>query len=731
MSENTDNGYIDVVFDIDVPETEHEELSGRSKPDQHPIEAITNLTETLEGLSTGVTEEVSARQQADNALQLEITNEATFRSNADAQLQTNITNEKNRAEGVEGSLNNLTTTNKSNLVAAINEVKSEESSSSEVLTSHIDNKNNPHEVTKAQVGLGNCDNTADIDKPISTATQSALDNITNGTTSIAYDNTTSGLSATTLQGAIDEIDSDLDNVEDLIPSAASTSNQLADKSYVDMADNNLQSQIDAISASSDVTDIVGTYAELQAYDTSTLTNDDIIKVLKDESQSGATTYYRWVVSGSSGSFVLIGSEGPYYTKAEADELYDEKQNKITSTNKLNSDLVDDSGQTNKFVTSAEKSQISTNASNITTLQSGKADKSTTYTKTEVDTIASGKANVGLDNLSEAGQMIVDTQNGTISNCILEIPQNIKMEISGSNVIIKSGSTLVDSGSTYTTFTLTSDFTTDFSSTPNGDWFLMLSRGTGGVLRSVGQQVNKTVSGATDSLAGTTYHTWFDTENKIIKRYGNNTDPTVYERGCYPCAIINVTSGVPSFAKDSKGRDMIFNGAGFIGHHAFVYPNVKALIPNEHNSDGSLKSFEYTTNSLKIVELRTTPYSETYPRNVTLSNTGNIDSVGYIKVNKISDVITQYSNYVRQYCYEDNQIYMYVNNVLSHPIELGIISYDYDGTTVSNFTIHQPYEGARDLLTDNKQDVLTSITGYDSTQTQTLKNINGVLTWVTD
>lgn len=43
------------------------------------------------------------------------------------------------------------------------------------LTSHINNKNNPHEVTKAQVGLGNCDNTSDLDKPISTATQTALD----------------------------------------------------------------------------------------------------------------------------------------------------------------------------------------------------------------------------------------------------------------------------------------------------------------------------------------------------------------------------------------------------------------------------------------------------------------------------------------------------------------------------------------------------------------------------
>ena len=45
----------------------------------------------------------------------------------------------------------------------------------EVVDTHIANTENPHAVTKAQVGLGSVDNTADLDKPISTATQAALD----------------------------------------------------------------------------------------------------------------------------------------------------------------------------------------------------------------------------------------------------------------------------------------------------------------------------------------------------------------------------------------------------------------------------------------------------------------------------------------------------------------------------------------------------------------------------
>lgn len=42
------------------------------------------------------------------------------------------------------------------------------------LTSHINDTANPHSVTKTQVGLGNVDNTSDLNKPISTATQTAL-----------------------------------------------------------------------------------------------------------------------------------------------------------------------------------------------------------------------------------------------------------------------------------------------------------------------------------------------------------------------------------------------------------------------------------------------------------------------------------------------------------------------------------------------------------------------------
>ena len=82
------------------------------------------------------------------------------------------------------------------------------------------------------------------------------------------------------------------------------------------ADTNLQDQIDAITSASDVVDVVGTYQELEAYETSKLTDNDIVKVLEDDTHDNATSYYRW-----ENAWQYIGSLGPFYTKSEADSTF--------------------------------------------------------------------------------------------------------------------------------------------------------------------------------------------------------------------------------------------------------------------------------------------------------------------------------------------------------------------------------------------------------------------------
>ncbi|MCR5505166.1 MAG: hypothetical protein K6E94_06455 [Elusimicrobiaceae bacterium] len=105
----------------------------------------------------------------------------------------------------------------------------------------------------------------------------------------------------------------------LTPSAGDlTQVKKAVNNIVDTAANNLQSQIDAITSASDVFDVVGTYAQLQAYDKTTVPLNDIIKVLQDSTHNNAATYYRLVETSGATEWQYIGQEGPYYTKSEID-----------------------------------------------------------------------------------------------------------------------------------------------------------------------------------------------------------------------------------------------------------------------------------------------------------------------------------------------------------------------------------------------------------------------------
>ena len=92
------------------------------------------------------------------------------------------------------------------------------------------------------------------------------------------------------------------------------------------ADTEIWDEIETIEASSDVVDVVGTYAELQAYDTSKLKDNDLIKVLADETRDDAITYYRW--STATDTFTYVGAEGPYYTASETDTLLAGKQDTL-------------------------------------------------------------------------------------------------------------------------------------------------------------------------------------------------------------------------------------------------------------------------------------------------------------------------------------------------------------------------------------------------------------------
>ena len=128
------------------------------------VKEINNRIAGDESLSASINAETLARQDADDE-------EKLARQEADA-------TEKAAREAADTEIKNSITQSGQSSTAALNaeiqRAKEAESTITSNLSRHISDYENPHHVTKAQVGLDNVDNTSDINKPISTATQNAL-----------------------------------------------------------------------------------------------------------------------------------------------------------------------------------------------------------------------------------------------------------------------------------------------------------------------------------------------------------------------------------------------------------------------------------------------------------------------------------------------------------------------------------------------------------------------------
>ena len=171
-------------------------------------------SENLGIMIGGVEEEAKKRKEADDALRLQIEKEVSERKEFDELLDEALGEEIQNRESSENAI-------------------------LDVINNHIENKENPHEVTAEQIGLGNVDNTSDLNKPISTATQAAIDellgNITDEVTArevadellqdaITDEETRAKSVEDFLQGQIDEI-----NIDDLLQAIHDETN-ISDKS---------------------------------------------------------------------------------------------------------------------------------------------------------------------------------------------------------------------------------------------------------------------------------------------------------------------------------------------------------------------------------------------------------------------------------------------------------------------------------------------------------------------
>ena len=185
----------------------------------------------------------------------------------------------------------------------------------------------------------------------------------------------------------------------------------------------------------------------------------------------------------------------------------------------------------------------------------------------IQTQLNNKASKDLDNLTAKGANITNWSSN-VSDCIIEIPQYINLELDAGTLTLKAGSKCyLKTDTTTPSVTIESDLTT--TQTTDGKYLAFY-----------------------DGSALTT---------ALISAYDYSTLPSTYS---FPLALLTVSSGA------IKRIDRVFNGFGFFGTSTFIFPGVKALVPAGFNEDGTLKSELATRTTIGVLT-----FSDTNARTV--------------------------------------------------------------------------------------------------------------------
>ena len=181
----------------------------------------------------------------------------------------------------------------------------------------------------------------------------------------------------------------------------------------------------------------------------------------------------------------------------------------------------------------------------------------------------------------------------ITNCITEIPQDIKIELNSGTLKLKAGSKVYvpNGANVYNAVTISSDMILPKNS--SAKYFIFL-KDNGATTDTM--PVDYCYTGKFQPTITHTYAIWHDTASYKIKWTGDNGSTWVGGYSFPICVIVNNTPGT----EKASSIEQVFNGFGYVGKTVFALPGVKGLIPNGRNADGSLKNTEFRYDSVKYV-----------------------------------------------------------------------------------------------------------------------------------
>lgn len=205
-----------------------------------------------------------------------------------------------------------------------------------------------------------------------------------------------------------------------------------------------------------------------------------------------------------------------------------------------------------------------------------------------------KANVNMDNLTSVGQNIANWSHN-VTNCIAEVPQDIKLELNAGVLTVKAGSKIyvpngfdANNDPIFNVITLTNDVSVSFVNPYTYDDVVICLKSDGTAPTFFKWTPNDVSSGTTPSQYSFCYRTDL---NKLYDYEADTTTP--YEELSLPICICSFSNNTITSIKQ------IFNGFGYIGTTTFVLPGVKALVPNGRNADGTCNNTELSFTEVKV------------------------------------------------------------------------------------------------------------------------------------
>lgn len=253
----------------------------------------------------------------------------------------------------------------------------------------------------------------------------------------------------------------------------------------------------------------------------------------------------------------------------------------------------------------------------------------------------------INRLVDSGEIMdLDRFYSYTSNCVTEIPDDVKLVLNDGTLVLKAGSRLYKpngfeaDGVTqkFDVSVMSADYV--FAGGFDGKQVVLF----GGIGR---MSIDRVSAGTIPPINPINNDVWYDLSVNKIKIYSASQSMWQESNATLPIGLATVNADGTCYVS----IDQVFNGFGFIGTTVFVLPGVKGFACNGRKSDGTLKSFPVLINKVK-----TQNYSKSYgDRYFILDVNGAFVGGSVFYNNKSKDLI---NNQEATYLSDKNEIYRY-------------------------------------------------------------------------